>query len=317
MFQRIVVPLDGTEFGDYALPYAAVVARHAGAAVDLLHVHLPQHRDPCLEAITPYRFEGVDLADRAYDREWLEREAAALEDQAQRMAREVGVPAYVAMRRGRVSTAVTQAVAERCADLVVMATHGGIAPDGSRLPSVADQVVRHQDRPVLLVRPSTSEGLPESEPAFSRIVVALDGSSFSEQILGPALDVARLFDARLTLLTVVSPTANVGIRNVGLDAAGLDERRQEAETYLQRLEGMVPDELPDPDIGVIASRHPAQAILEFAERDGADLIALATHGRGGVSRLLLGSTAAKVVRDMDRPVLLYRPVAEGPSASME
>lgn len=313
MLQRIVVPLDGTEFGEYALPFATSLARRAGAAVDLLHVHLPQHRDPCMEAITPYRFEGVDVVDRAYDREWQEREAAALEDRAQRIAREAGVPAYVDLRRGRVSAALTQAVAERCADLVVMATHGGVAPDGSRLPSVADQVVRHQDRPVLLVRPSPSAALPEMEPAFSRIVVALDGSPFSEQILGPALDVARLFDARLTLLTVVSPTATVGIRSVGLDAAGLDERREDAEAYLQRLEALVPDELPDPDIGVIASRHPAQAILEFAERDGADLIALATHGRGGVSRLLLGSTAARVVQRMDRPVLLYRPVARTPN----
>lgn len=311
--QRIVVPLDGSEFGDYALPYAAALARRAGAAVDLLHVHLPHHRDPCMEAITPYRFEGVELADQEYDKVSLEREEAQLEDRAHRIAQNAGVPAYVHMRRGRVSTAVAQEVTETCADMVVMSTHGGVAPDGTRVPSVADDVVRHLERPVLLLRPRPEAGAPESEPAFTRIVVALDGSSFSEQILPPAVELASLFDARLTLVTVVSPSASVGIRTVGLDPAGLEQRREEAEGYLQRLASTVPDELPDPDIGVLASRHPAQAILEFAERDGADLIALATHGRGGVSRLLLGSTATEIVHRMDRPVLLYRPIASTPA----
>ncbi len=307
MLQRIVVPLDGSEFGDYALPFAGVVARRAGAAVDLLHVHLPHHRDPCMEAITPYRFEGVELADREYDQEWLEREEALLEDRAHRLSQETGVPAYVHMRSGRVSTAVALEVSERCADLVVMATHGGHTPDGKRIPSIADQVIRHLERPVLLVRPGPGRQPPEREPEFGRILVALDGSSFSEQVMEPSLELARLFDARLLLVTVVSPSASVGIRSLGLDPVGLQQRTEEAESYLTRVAESVGDELPEPDVGVVSSRDPARAILEYAEQEDADLVALATHGRGGLSRLLLGSTATEVVHRMERPVLVYRP----------
>ncbi len=309
MLQRIVVPLDGTEFGDCALPYASAVARRAGATLDLVHVHLPHHRDPCMEAITPYRFEGVELADREYDRSWLEREEAVLENRAHRLSQETGVPAYVRVRSGRVTTAVMDEVTETCADMVVMATHGGVTPDGKRLPSIADQLVRHLERPMLLVRPGP-EATAAEEPVLSRILVALDGSGFSEQILDPALDLARLFDARVTLLTVVSPSAGVAIRTVGLDPVGLQQRSQEAEKYLTRIAETVGDDLPAADVGVITSRDPADAILEFAEQEGANLVALATHGRGGLSRLLLGSTAMEVLRRTDRPVLLYRPSPE-------
>ncbi|HKJ93922.1 MAG TPA: universal stress protein [Longimicrobiales bacterium] len=307
MYERIVVPLDGSGFGDAALPFAESIARRSGAAVDLVHVHLPAARTPSQASLTPYRYEGVEAAEHPFDVECQEREAAEIEDRARRMLHGAGVPASTRILHGPVPAALAQDARAASADLVVMATHGGVSPTGARMKSVAEQLVRHLDGPFLLLRPDpVRDG--RIEPGFSRILVALDGSAFSEQILGPAVEMARLYDARLLLALVVSPAASVGLRVVGLDPAGLQARRDDAEAYLTRLAAQLAARVPEPDVLVRVGRHAAASILECARTEGADLVAMATHGRGGVSRLLLGSTAQEVVRRSDRPLLLYRPV---------
>ncbi|MEJ2216790.1 MAG: universal stress protein [Gemmatimonadota bacterium] len=308
MYHRIVVPLDGSRFGDAALPFAESIARRSGAAVDLVHVHLPEPRDPSQEAFTPYRYENVAAAEHDFDEEQCAREEAEIAYRAQRVAKGAGVPAYVRILHGQVPTALAEDVAAACADLVVMATHGGVSPSGARIKSVADQLVRNLDRPLLLLRPDEAGQHQGIEPGFSRILVALDGSAFSEQILGPATELAQLYDARMVLVLVVSPAASIGIRTVGLDSAGLQARREESEAYLVRLAARLAERVEEPDVVAIVGRHPAESILACARREGADLVAMATHGRGGLSRLLLGSTAQEVVRRADRPLLLYRPV---------
>jgi nucleotide-binding universal stress UspA family protein len=308
MYHRIVVPLDGSRFGDTALPFAESIARRSGAEVDLVHVHLPQPRNPTQEALTPYRYQGVDVAEHRFEQECCAREEAEISYRAQQVAEGAGVPAHARILHGQVPTALTREVEDASADLVVMATHGGVGPSGARMRSVADHLVRHLDRPLLLLRPDAAEGPGRIEPGFSRILVALDGSSFSEQILEPAMELARLYDARLLLVLVVSPAASIGIRTVGLDSAGLQSRREASEAYLVRLAARLAQRVPEPDVVAIVGRHPAESILACARREGADLVAMATHGRGGLSRLLLGSTAQEVVRRADRPLLLYRPV---------
>lgn len=308
MYHRIVVPLDGSRFGDAALPFAESIARRSGATVDLVHVHLSEPRNPSQEAFTPYRYEHVEAAEHDFDDERCAREAAEIEYRAQRVAQGAGVPASARILHGQVPTALARDAEAACADLVVMATHGGMSPSGARIRSVADQLVRHLDQPLLLLRPDEMGQHRGVEPGFSRILVALDGSAFSEQILGPALELALLYDARMVLVVVVSPAASIGIRPVGLDPAGLQARREEWQAYLFRLAARLAERVAEPDVMAMVGRHPAESILTCARREGADLVAMATHGRGGLSRLLLGSTAQEVVRRADRPLLLYRPV---------
>jgi nucleotide-binding universal stress UspA family protein len=203
-------------------------------------------------------------------------------------------------------------------DLVVLTTHGRGPLGRFWLGSVADALVRRLPVPALLVRPQ--EGAPAAE-AVRHILVPLDGSPLAEQILEPAAALAELTGAAVTLLRVVGPVPPPGaevpdglieeaVQQLLEKTAELQERvnagaSQGLETAAARLRerGLVVQ------TRVAVADAPAPAILDAAREVGADLIALATHGRRGLKRLLLGSVADKVVRGGTLPVLLLRPRA--------
>ncbi len=159
------------------------------------------------------------------------------------------------------------------------------------------------------------------------MLIPLDGSELAEQILEPALALGAATQAEYTLLRVVKQMAAAsydpasgrvsGLRESLLKQMQVMDRQQwtEAQEYLERLAGGLRARSLTVQRRVIPHEQPAAAILDDAQKNAADLIALATHGRGGLKRLLLGSVADKVVRGAATPVLVYRPVDK--SAPME
>jgi nucleotide-binding universal stress UspA family protein len=151
--------------------------------------------------------------------------------------------------------------------------------------------------PVLLVRPhEPAPGVLPEPLVEEEVVVPLDGSALAEQALGPALGLARLLEAGCTLLRVV-------------ESAGSPPKavREEARAYLEDVAGRLRGQGLSVRPRVVVAPHAAEAIIEQAR--GGGLIALATHGRGGLGRMLLGSVADKVIRGASVPVLVYRPGA--------
>jgi len=309
MFKRIVVPLDGCGFGDHAIRYATAIAQSAGAAIELVHVHVPAHLDGDPFTLTPYRFQGVVRYEADLEHGALDRDAERLDERARRLAKATGLPVSSRLLAGRVDAAVEQEAAQFHADLIVMATHARTGYARARLGSVGDAVVRLATMPVLLVRPLENGSEPELPPHFASIVVALDGSAFSEQILEPAVGFAGLFDARLTLFH--TPPDRPGRRhyNDRLRFAEEASRAGAGAQYLRRIAARVEARVPRVDIDVVTHEEPSTAILYTANDRDADLIAMATHGRGGMSRLLFGSTTDLVLRQTHRPLLVARPVS--------
>jgi len=123
--------------------------------------------------------------------------------------------------------------------------------------------------------------------------------------LEPALDLARLMEARCSLLRVVESRSSPADR-----APGGPPEEAQAEAYLERVAGRVREQGLQVRTRVVVARHASDAILEEAEAQASNLIALATHGRGGFKRLLLGSVADKLVRGASSPVLVYRPTGK-------
>jgi nucleotide-binding universal stress UspA family protein len=149
---------------------------------------------------------------------------------------------------------------------------------------------------VLLVHPHEPAPGVLPEPLVEEVVVPLDGSALAEQALGPALGLARLLEATCTLLRVVESSGSPA-----------EAAQEEARAYLERVAGRLRGEGLSVRPRVVVAPHAAEAILEQARGGGP--IALATHGRGGLGRVLLGSVADKVIRGASAPVLVYRPVA--------
>jgi len=237
-----------------------------------------------------------------------EREAAYLESLGERLLQEWGVAARSVLLTGQVATALVEYVASAEPDLVVMTTHGRGGLERVWLGSVADALIRHVAAPVLLIRPGEAESsLPAARPLFRHMVVALDGSQLAEHAIQ---SVQELVDpaAQITLLRVVVPPRRP-VSSYPPHAAQIArqltaERVDEAQDYLAAIAEGLRTRYPRVAFEVLCDYHPASAILAWSREHGGDGIALSTHGRAPVLRLLLGSITDEVVRRGSVPVLV-------------
>jgi nucleotide-binding universal stress UspA family protein len=313
MFRSLLVPVDGSPFSEQALPLAQAIARRAGAALELVLVHEPFVYYNAPSALTV----DVDQYVRDGWQHYLER----LE---KRLSAGATHPVTSTFLVGAAAEAILGHAAVRGSDLVVMSTHGKGPLSRFWLGSVADKLMRRLPVPVVLVRPQEAPADPAREPRLQHLLVTLDGSELAEQILGPAAALAALMQAEVSLLRVVDSVvaaleAKVGENRVSGLSPTLREQLQslkEEETAdvrarLERVAEGLRSQSLRVAVRVAGSPHPAEAILAEATRLGVDLIALATQGRGGIGRLVLGSVADKVVRAAAVPVLTYCPGAGG------
>ena len=162
---------------------------------------------------------------------------------------------------------------------------------------------------MLLVRPRDPAPSIVPEPLLEHVLVPLDGSSLAERVLGPALDFVRLWQGHCTLLRVIeaSPATTAGRPN----RPRPPEQEQEAvaQAYLEKIAGRLREKGTAVQTRTVVAPHAAAAILDEAQKERCDFIALATHGWGGLRRMLLGSVTDKVVRGSSLPVLAYRPTS--------
>jgi nucleotide-binding universal stress UspA family protein len=149
------------------------------------------------------------------------------------------------------------------------------------------------------------------------VLVPLDGSAMGEQVLPFALMLGSAARARYTLLHVINPSARarselqIDMPEDADDAAEIEVQRvRAAERYLHTVAERLRADQANVETRIVIEPQAATAILNEAQDGENSVIALATHGRGGVARLLLGSVADKVVRGANVPVLLYRPQEE-------
>jgi nucleotide-binding universal stress UspA family protein len=297
--RSVLVPLDGSPFAEHALPWAVAIARKARARLRLALVHQPPEPPPADKG-TARMFTRMEVMLRKSQRDYLRGVAA-------RIKAEGPLQVATATLEGTPARAIATYVDEIGVDLVAMTTHGRGGLERAWLGSVADELVRTLEVPVLLIRPH--EGAP-GEPKVEEILVALDGSRRAEASLPPAMSLAALLGARLTLLQGVEPVLIMMDAPTPFARTVDDElsaiRRDEARDYLGDLaERVTAAGVTAKPIAVLAPGA-LEAIHAAARAPSVGLIALATHGRGGLRRLLLGSVADKLVRAGELPVLVTR-----------
>jgi nucleotide-binding universal stress UspA family protein len=302
MYRTILVPLDGSAFGEQALPVALGIARRAGATVRLAHVHVVEQPAYINEPATSG--DAGDLQAQA-------AEHAYLEQVAQCASPRLGAPMLIDLLDGPVASALCAHAQVHGIDLIVMSTHGRGALARVWFGSVAAALVRQALAPILLVRPQKAFTHPAHEPVFRHVLIPLDGSPFAEQAIEPAITLGSLTQARYTLLQALDPLVAEHTHPpypVGLDRRLLPEVRARAVAYLEHIAACLRGRSLDVQTCLVVG-PPAHAINDYVRAHAVDLIAMATHGQGGVSRLLLGSVADAVVHISDVPVLLNRPSA--------
>jgi nucleotide-binding universal stress UspA family protein len=202
--------------------------------------------------------------------------------------------------------ALVNEATRRAVDLVVMSTHGHTGLGSWIYGSIAEQVFRHVDVPVLVVSPNCVGTLPADRPP--RILVPLDGSELAEKALEPVTDLARALGAPIHLARVVPPPT---FKHVGgyPDLVGVPRGVDvgEAESYLETVAARLHENGIAVTMQAVEAEGVARSLSEVAEEQGADVIAMSTHGRGGVARLVMGSVASGIVQEATVPILLFRP----------
>ncbi len=302
MFRAILVPLDGSPLAEQALPVAARIARATNSALHLVHVHVAATPNPIV-------VEGLPVVDEELRSMAAEHEQTYLERTAAQLADDIFKP-VVARLTGPVIQSLSGYASDIGAGLVVMTTHGRSGFAHFWLGSVAEGLARLSNTPLLLLRPGAGGAV--GEVAFRRVLVPLDGSPLAEEILEHARALAALDGGEIELLQIVD-TLSVPELIPFHERFRPDERRVAAERAAaeQYLAGIAARAEPAAQTKVLEAGQPARAILEEAERFGADLVALTTHGRSAVRGVAISSVTDKVLRAVRGPLLIVRPGRQG------
>jgi nucleotide-binding universal stress UspA family protein len=302
MFKKLLVPLDGSSLAEQALDRATEIARAAEAELELLlvqeHVGLEEIHDAV------WRAERTNEALRY------------LESIATRVAAASKIRVSVRVRHGEPTESICRHATEAGADLIVMTSRGRMAMTRAWFGSVADGVVNQARVPILVLRPTEAAAGTTPEP-YQHVLIALDGSSFAEEVRPAALALACATRARVTLMRVVPPVvevaADAGLPYAYMGAIADDvttkriaaEAKQELEAVAEQLRWE--NSWLEVEALVVTEPVVAQSIITHARARHVDVIAMTTHG-GGVSQFLLGSVAHRVMRRSDVATLIYRPV---------
>ncbi len=299
MYNVIMVPTDGSGFDREAIRVALRLAEKSEAKVRLVRVLAVGSLFGMAAAA-----EGTAIAAEVVRSE-RDRALSELYALAAECRTTANADITVDLLAGPVADVLEDYAKRHEVDLIVISTHGRSGISRMSLGSVTDSLIRHTSIPVLVVKPPTSYLNPRAGDEFKRVVVPLDGSTLAEQILPRVTQLASLDEAEITLLHILT-TQSYPENGADPDATWWD-KKSPAQEYLFRIAKKLRRSGALVRTDIVVSENVADAIGEFAARDSADLIAIATHGRGGVARMLRGSVADAVMHSGKASMLVLKP----------
>ena len=298
MAPTVIVPLDTSVESEASLKVAEALVRRTKGLLSLISV---------IEAPSEV---GVWLNAHKTIDAWVDRHMEVDEYLTNVAARYPDLPTDTLVSTGNPSIEINSIANEQAESVIVLASHARTGFSRMALGSVATSIIHDAHCPVIVVRRGDEEPAGEALSTVSRVLVALDGSEFSETALAAAQDLLGTSDLEVHLLRVVETTKWYGSTYAEFDYGVLElyveAERETAGAYLEAqakkleeaglavswevCEGLVPDH-----------------IAAVSDQIDADMIVMSTHGRTGLGRVFMGSVAERVVHDAERPVMLVNP----------
>jgi nucleotide-binding universal stress UspA family protein len=294
MYNRILVPLDGSQLAEQVLPYVKLLAKETKCHMELLQVieYSPAPTHP--------RQVRANLTGEA--QKYLKKAAASLKSS--------GLTVSSLVHHGDPASDIIAEAESEPETLIAMATHGQSGLARWMLGSVTDKVLHAATNPLLVVRAHEQEATTTGE-MLENVIVPLDESLLAEQALPHAVHLARTMGLRVILLRVTPDTGDY-YRNMEYVPSDFEDFAQFADGQAMEYLHKVGRKLRDQGFPLVEERllhgHPAATIVDLARETPHCLVAMTTHGRSGVGRWLLGSVADRVLRHSAGPVLMVRPV---------
>jgi len=287
MFNRILVPLDGSALSERVLPIARQLAGSFGSSIDLVYV-IPTPADEIPEEITAQAARDGD----DYLKEMAESLSADVDERKIGYSVQVGHPATKIIEQSEIQKDT----------LVLMSTHGYTGLQRLLLGSVAGKVVQAAATPVLLI-PAEAKSPDGNLVEFRRVIVPLDGSKVAECVLPYVVSLCKTLDMELIVLRSYHPNfPGSSIRMHDVSQIVHDS----AENYVkEKVKQLKTEGLKKVSYKVMRGLA-AQQINDFALETPNSLIAMCTHGRHGIGRWMLGSVTNNVIQSSEEPVLVIR-----------
>jgi len=301
MFEKILVPLDGSPLAQAILPYVMVVAKGFHSRVILFHV-----AETALDHEAP---EQKTYADETMERirPMADNYLAGVADELRRE----GIDVEAKVVGGRVAAQIVERAEQENVDLIAMSTHGRSELARLVVGSGVDKILRACEQPVLLVRPHDEGASGEAAARLSKIIVPLDGSNAAESVLPFAEELAKALGLELILIQVIGIETTVHFGPMAPDSWPvpsdvLQRLDVVASGYLTGLAKQIKGRGLTVQWEVLRGSA-GPRIVEFAKETPDCLVAMTTHGRSGFRRWVMGSVTDKVVRNTGEPVLVMRP----------
>jgi nucleotide-binding universal stress UspA family protein len=294
MFERILVPLDGSENAEIVFPYCADLAAKFASAVILVTVS---------EAAT------VDI-DHLY-RTYLEHARRKMRQHLKALMAHETVTLESEVLFGDPAREILRIAEDKDAGLILLASHGTSAEGPWLLGHIAAKVLRATKRPIMLIRERATQAALEQRKLLRRILVPLDGSEIGEAALCYAVALANKTGAEIALIEVFEQVRGVGASGARYSIPDDESVRKSLLSYLNHVAEPIKNEGLTVSTTVLFG-NAAGKIIEYVEKNGIDLIAVSTHGRSGLGRWVFGNVTDKILHTGNVAVLVAHSTMEWP-----
>jgi nucleotide-binding universal stress UspA family protein len=299
MFERILVPLDGSKNAEMVLPYAEEIAGKFQGDLALVGV---------IERDNLPNSTGIKNNDILYA--YLAEKAKQVSEQSKGFGIESTDQIYFKLLSGQIAQKILSYSDEIKASLIAMTSRGASSHEKWVLGNISAKILRATNTPVLLVRTGVNETALSEKRLIKKILVPLDQSEIGESAIPIAESLAVKLDAQLVLLHVLTPMTMSGMYDTNpsyLISNSLSNREAETKTYLEKVKESIQARTGVVSSNVVIVGYPAYEISDYSKHHDIDLIALSTHGRSALQQWVFGSVTDKTLHFGDTPVLVVRP----------
>jgi nucleotide-binding universal stress UspA family protein len=290
MWKKILVPLDGSDLAELALPYAEELANAFKSEIILLHVSEPSE--------SHYQHMHELYVKEVSDR---------IKERIRRVT-----PVVVS---GKPADEIINYADKNKVGLIIMTSHGHSGIMSWATGSIANKLLQAADVPLLLVRAAKPKRKVQREVLLNRILLPLDGSKAGEAAVAYVGELMSRLESEVTLFGVISSGQHIrsvgGLDYINYPPEQMEMFKKEAQEYLDGVYRRLRRRKGSVKVTInVGAGDVGQEILKFAEDKKVNLIAISSHGHSGIEKWVFGSIANKVVLNSKAPVLVVKALGE-------
>ncbi|MFC1943144.1 universal stress protein [Chloroflexota bacterium] len=291
MYEKILVPLDGSKLAEIALPYAKELARKLGSKITLV-------------SVLPVGSESDDNKYHHSHRFYMQEMVKIIKQQA------INVESVILT--GAPAEEIVNYADREDISLIIMGTRGQSGIKRWVLGSIADKVVSATTRPVALITTDDTETSVQGKDLLSKALVILDGIAEAEAVIPYVEDLGSKLDIEVVLLQLVEQAFMYyegadDLSYVPVSKKKMNSRRAKARRYLTKLASLLESKGIIVRVKVVTKGNSAETIIKVASQTDAGVIVMSTRGRSGISRWIFGGVRDEIVNIGNVLVLLVRP----------